>query len=151
MAAVISLLVTFSAAWFGSRFKPNAWYQGLSKPSWNPPNAVFAPVWTVLYLLMAIAAWLVWKRDGLSSAAMPLTLFTVQLVLNAVWSWLFFGRHNIQAALIDLLLLWAFVLATIASFYAVEPLAAILLIPYLLWVSFAGSLNWTIWRLNRRT
>ncbi len=147
--AVVWLVVTFGAAAIGARFLPDEWYRTLRKPAWNPPNKVFGPVWTALYLLMAAAAWLIWRKYGVATAILPLSFFILQLALNAAWSWLFFGRHEIRAALIDLGLLWAAILATIALFWGREMLAGVLLLPYLMWVSFAGVLNATIWRLNR--
>ena len=149
IGAAVWLALTFGAAWLGARFRPGAWYRHLAKPTWNPPNSIFAPVWTVLYLLMAIAAWLVWKRAGVADALLPLTLFLVQLLLNAAWSWLFFGLHRPDAALIDIVVLWVLILATLLAFWSREPLAGVLLLPYLAWVSFATALNWAIWRMNR--
>jgi benzodiazapine receptor len=149
LGAVVWLGLTFGAAWIGSRFLPDEWYRKLAKPTWNPPNAIFGPVWTVLYLLMAIAAWLIWKDYGVAGAIVPLALFIIQLTLNAMWSWLFFGRHRPQAALFDIVVLWVVILATLISFLQLELLAGILLIPYLVWVSFATVLNWAIWRMNR--
>lgn len=129
-------------------FMPGEWYAGLAKPAWNPPNWLFGPVWTVLYILMAVAAWLVWRRQGLAGAALPLLVFVVQLVLNAMWSWLFFGLQRPGVALAEILVLWVAILVTILLFFRVRSVAGILLIPYLLWVSFAAVLNFTIWRLN---
>ena len=150
LGAIVWLAVVFGAAFLGSRFLPDEWYRGLAKPAWNPPNSIFAPVWTVLYLLMAGAAWLVWSRDGVGGALIPLSLFIVQLLLNTAWTWLFFGRHRPDLALADILVLWIVLLATLLSFWKQETLAGALLIPYLAWVSFATVLNWTIWRKNRR-
>ena len=147
--AVGWLILTFGAAAIGARFLPDEWYRGLKKPAWNPPNWVFGPVWTVLYLLMAAAAWLIWRKYEIAAAIVPLSFFVLQLALNAAWSWLFFGRHEPGAAFIDLLALWVVILVTIILFWAREPLAGILLLPYLAWVSFAGALNGTIWRLNQ--
>ena len=142
------LILTFAAAALGARFLPDAWYRALKKPSWNPPNSVFGPVWTILYLLMAAAAWLVWRQYGIAGAIAPLGFFVLQLALNAAWSWLFFGRHEIAAAFLDILVLWAAIFATMLLFWRLVPVAGILLVPYLLWVSFAAVLNGTIWRLN---
>jgi len=142
------LVLTFAAAGVGSMFMPGEWYAGLAKPAWNPPNWLFGPVWTVLYILMAVAAWLVWRRQGLAGAALPLLVFVVQLVLNAMWSWLFFGLQRPGVALAEILVLWVAILVTILLFFRVRSVAGILLIPYLLWVSFAAVLNFTIWRLN---
>jgi benzodiazapine receptor len=148
IGAVGWLVLTFGAAALGARFLPDEWYRQLNKPTWNPPNSIFAPVWTVLYLLMAVAAWLVWRRYGINGALLPLTLFVVQLLLNAAWTWLFFGLHRIRDALIDIIVLWLVILTTLIAFWRLEPLAGILLVPYLAWVSFATVLTLTIWRLN---
>ncbi len=147
--AVVWLVLTFGAAAIGSRFLPDEWYRKLNKPSWNPPNWIFGPVWTLLYLLMAIAAWLVWRQLGFSNDILPESFFVVQLVLNILWSWLFFGRHQIEAALADLVLRWVAILITLILFWERQALAGVLLLPYLAWVSFAGILNWTIWKMNR--
>ncbi len=149
IGAVGWLVLTFGAAALGARFLPDEWYRKLKKPAWNPPNSIFAPVWTVLYLLMATAAWLIWRSYGINGALLPLALFIVQLLLNAAWTWLFFGLHRIRDALIDIMVLWLAILATLISFWRLEPLAGFLLVPYLVWVSFATVLTWTIWRLNR--
>ena len=142
------LVLTFGMAAVGARFMPDAWYRQLRKPAWNPPNKVFGPVWTTLYLLMAIAAWLVWRKAGIAAAVIPLAFFVLQLVLNTAWSWLFFGRHTLGGAFLELLALWIAILITLVLFWRVVPLSGILLVPYLAWVSFAGVLNGTIWRLN---
>ena len=140
--------VTFAAAWAGSRFMPGAWYAALSKPAWNPPNAIFAPVWSVLYGLMAVAAWLVWRRAGFSGAGAALGLFAVQLILNALWSYLFFGRHQPGLAFGDIVVLWVAILSVVLLFWRVDRVAGALLLPYLAWVGFAAYLNFTLWRLN---
>ena len=140
--------LTFSSAWVGSRFLPDTWYAQLKKPFWNPPNWVFAPVWTTLYTLMAIAAWLVGKQGGLKKNPLSLVLFVLQLALNAAWSWLFFGKHRPDVAVVELGALWTSIAATLVSFLRIKPLAGMLMLPYLAWVSFAGVLNLAIWRLN---
>lgn len=142
------LALTFAGAWLGSRFLPDQWYQQLPKPTWNPPNWIFAPVWTVLYLFMATAAWSVWNRYGIEGAVVPLLLFVVQLLLNAAWTWTFFGLHRPGMALVDIVVLWVVLLITLITFWGLEPLAGVLLLPYLAWVTFATALNWTIWRMN---
>ncbi len=125
------------------------WYVQLVRPEWNPPSWVFAPVWTLLYVVMAVAAWLYTVRAGsLSAASRGLTLFGVQLVLNAAWSWLFFGFRAPAAALVEILVLWVAILATTREFFALRRSAGWLMVPYLLWVSFAALLNAAIWRLN---
>jgi benzodiazapine receptor len=148
LGLVAALALTFSAAYVGSRFPVDDWYAALSKPAWNPPNWLFGPVWGILYLLMAIAAWLVWRKSGFAGAAIPLGVFVLQLGLNAAWSWIFFGRHELGLALIEILVLWCAILGTIIGFWRLNPISGILLVPYLLWVTFASVLNFTIWRLN---
>jgi tryptophan-rich sensory protein len=143
------LAVSFAAAWIGSRFMPGAWYASLAKPAWNPPNAIFAPVWTVLYVLMSVAAWLVWRRAGFAGAGAALVLFLGQLVLNALWSYLFFGLHRPDLALLDIVLLWVAILVVAVLFWRVDWRAGALIVPYLLWVGFASFLNFALWRLNR--
>jgi len=144
------LAASFAAAWIGSRYLPGAWYASLAKPAWNPPNWIFAPVWTALYALMAVAAWLVWRRAGFRGAAAALILFVAQLVLNALWSYLFFGLHRPDAALLDIVVLFAAILAVAALFWRQDWRAGALMIPYALWVGFASCLNFALWRLNPR-
>jgi translocator protein len=142
------LLVSFAAAWFGRQFTASDWYQTLERPAWAPPPWLFGPVWGVLYLLIAVAAWLVWKRHGFAGARTALALFLVQHVFNAAWSWVFFGLREPGWALAEIVALWALIVATIAAFWPKHRLAAVLLVPYLLWVTFAAALNFEIWRLN---
>ncbi len=139
------LALCFGAAAVGARFRPGPWYAALRKPAWNPPDWIFAPVWTLLYLLMAIAAWLVWRQAGV---APRLGLFLLQLALNAAWAWLFFGLQRPGLALAELAVLWLAVAATAVAFWSVLPLAGWLLVPYLAWVTFAGALNASLWRRN---
>jgi benzodiazapine receptor len=148
LGLVISLALCFGAGWFGSRFEPGNWYAQLAKPSWNPPNWLFAPVWSTLYAMMAVAAWLVWRRDGLRKSAIPLTVFVIQLVLNAAWTWLFFGLHRPALAFAEIVLLWMAILATVVLFWRRHGLAGALMVPYLAWVTFAACLNFALWRLN---
>jgi tryptophan-rich sensory protein len=137
----------FAAASTGAIFKPGAWYEGLSKPPWRPPNWLFGPAWAVLYTLIAVSAWLVWQAAGFGTA---LIVWSVHLVINAGWSWVFFGLRRPDLAFGWILLLWASIAATIAAFAPVSALAASLLAPYLAWVSFAAVLNLSIWRRNPR-
>ena len=125
----------------------HTWYQALSKPSWNPPAWLFGPVWTVLYLAMALAAWLVWLDHG-AGRREALLLFAVQLILNAAWSWLFFYGRAPGAALVDIVLLWVAIVATTAAFARLRRPAAWLMAPYLAWVTFAAALNAAIVHLN---
>jgi tryptophan-rich sensory protein len=150
-ALVVSLVVclgtgALGAAWTNTSL--STWYRTLEKPPWSPPDWVFGPVWTCLYIGMAIAAWLVWLKKGLPSSRVPLLLFTVQLILNGAWSFLFFGLRSPGLAFANIVLLWCAILATISSFWRVSTWAAALLGPYLAWVFFATFLNWTLWRMN---
>jgi len=124
------------------------WYQTLAKPPFNPPEWVFAPVWITLYVAMAVAAWLVWRRAEFADARRPLILFAAQLALNLLWSALFFGLQSPGWALVEIPFLWAAIAATTLAFRPASPLAALLLVPYLLWVSFAVVLNASVWWLN---
>jgi tryptophan-rich sensory protein len=144
------LIVSFAAAAIGGAATSQAgpFYTQLVRPEWAPPPSIFGPVWTVLYALMGVAAWLVWRVRGFRAARSALVLFLVQLALNALWSWLFFGWHRGALALADILLLWALIAATLISFWRIRPLAGALLVPYLLWVSFASVLNYSVWQLN---
>ena len=126
-----------------------AFYDSLVKPAWAPPGWLFGPVWTTLYLLMAVAAWLVWSRAGWAGARGALSLFVVQLVFNAAWSWIFFAWRRGTLALAEILLLLALIIATIVAFAPVHRLAALLLVPYLAWVIFATFLTYAVWRANR--
>jgi tryptophan-rich sensory protein len=123
-------------------------YATLDQPAWAPPSAVFGPVWTLLYMSMALAAWLVWRERGFARARGALGLFIVQLVLNALWSWLFFAWHRGAFAFVDIVALLALIVATIVSFAKIRRLAAWLLAPYLAWVSFATLLNYSVWQRN---
>jgi benzodiazapine receptor len=151
LALGISIGICFSAAGLGSMWTfpslPN-WYAELNKPSWNPPNSVFGPVWTTLYTLMALAAWLVWRERKTSAVAWPLILFAGQLILNALWSGIFFALHQPGWAFAEVLVLWLMILATSISFWRVRRAASLMLVPYLAWVAFAAVLNGAIWRLN---
>jgi tryptophan-rich sensory protein len=123
-------------------------YGQLAKPDWAPPASVFGPVWSLLYGLMAIAAWLVWREPASEQRKLALGLFVVQLVANALWSWLFFGWHNGTLAFGEVLLLLALVVATAISFWRIRRLAGALLLPYAAWVSFASALTWAVWQGN---
>ena len=142
------LLVCFAAGGIGSFFMPDAWYAAINKPTWNPPGWLFGPVWSALYAMMAVAAWLVWRQGGFAMQRRPLGVFFVQLALNSLWSPLFFGLHSPGLAFAEIILLWAAIATTITVFRRVHGVAALLLVPYLLWVSFASLLNFTLWRLN---
>jgi benzodiazapine receptor len=124
------------------------WYLTLRKPSWTPPNWVFAPVWTVLYCMIAISGWMVWRSSGLRSRAVPLVLFAVQLLLNLVWSYLFFGLRSPMLGALDITVLWLTIAAFAVVTWNLARPASLLFIPYLAWVTYAGALNWAVWLMN---
>jgi tryptophan-rich sensory protein len=124
------------------------WFAGLRKPSWNPPLWIFGPVWTLLYILMAVAAWLVWREGGWKERSWNLRLFVLQWLLNVLWTPLFFGMHLSGLAFAEIVVLWFAVAATMVLFWKVRKAAGVLLAPYLAWVSFAAALNFTIWQMN---
>lgn len=142
------LALCFAVAGFGSQFMPGPWFAQLEKPAWNPPGWVFGPVWTLLYAMMAVAAWRVWGRGGWTANRTALALFLAQLLFNGIWSWIFFGLRNPGLAFADIIILWVTLLATVVAFRRVAPVAGWLMAPYLGWVTFASALNFTIWRLN---
>ena len=144
------LLLTFAAAATGAAASASAaaFYQQLARPHWAPPGWVFAPVWSVLYVLMGVAAWLVWRAHGFMRARSALILFVVQLIANALWSWVFFVWHQGGLAFAEVLLLWVLIVGTVVAFWRLNTLAAVLLLPYLAWVTFASALTFSIWKLN---
>lgn len=144
------LLLSLAAAALGGLFPPGDWYAQLNKPSWHPPNWIFGPVWTALYILMAVAAWLVWWRGGFAGQSQALGLYLLQILLNALWTPLFFGLHHPALAFAEIILLWVALLSTVLVFWKTHRLAGALLIPYLAWVTFAAVLNFSLWRLNRQ-
>lgn len=138
---------SFAAASTGGVFRPGAWYAALRKPPWTPPNWAFPVVWSILFCAIAVSGWLVWEAAG--AAAWPaIAVFAAHLVVNAAWSWLFFGLRRLDLAMADVALLWAMIAALIALFAPISALAALLLAPYLLWVSIAALLNWRMIALN---
>ncbi len=128
----------------------DSWYVMLRKPPWNPPNGLFGPVWTSLYTMMAVSAWLTWRHRANDPAAVRFAVgwFGMQLVLNALWSWVFFAWQQPGWAFVEILFLWMAIVATICSEWRISRIAALLMVPYLAWVTFAATLNGTIWRLN---
>jgi len=147
------------AAWLASSFVTGAigavasasaasFYGELLQPSWAPPAWLFGPVWSVLYVLMGIAAWLVWREYGFRGAPTALKLYVAQLIANALWTWIFFVWHQGLLSLLEILVLWFLIAGTILSFWRLHRLAALLLVPYLAWVSFATALTASLWRLN---
>jgi tryptophan-rich sensory protein len=153
VSLIAFLVIVFLAAGIGGLATAQgngggSWYDALDKPAGTPPSWVFGPVWTVLYILMAVAAWRVWQVSGLRAARWSMVLFFVQLALNATWSVLFFGAHEIGWAFVELVVLWVAIASTLAAFLSHSGLAAGLFAPYLLWVSYAGWLNLRLWQLN---
>ena len=143
-------LVSFAASAVGAlaSIQARSFYGQLAQPAWAPPPWLFGPVWTILYALMAIAAWMVWRSGGFHANRTALSLFLAQLALNALWSWLFFAWHRGALAFVDIVVLWLLIVATLVAFWRVRPLAGALLIPYLFWVCFASALNYSVWQLN---
>lgn len=147
---IISILLCLIVGFLGSIFTSKSvstWYSTLNKPSFNPPSWVFAPVWTILFILMGISFYLVWN-SGNKNINLAILFFIIQLVLNVLWSLFFFGMQSPLYALIDIVFLWIMILLTIIQFYLILPLSAYLMIPYILWVSFAAVLNFILWKLN---
>lgn len=142
--------MTFTAAAIGAFASVQAgmFYLQLLRPAWAPPGWLFGPVWSVLYLLMAIAAWLIWRAQGWRGAGLALGLFVVQLAVNALWTWLFFVWHQGAWAFAEIVLLWGLIVGTIVAFWSRQKIAALMLLPYLLWVSFATALTYAMWTLN---
>lgn len=142
------IALSFLPAVIGGAPSSRGTYEALVEPAWAPPGWLFGPVWTVLYLLMGIAAWLVWRERGWSGARGVLTLFVVHLAFNGLWTWLFFAWGLRGWAFAEILVLWLLIAAVLAGFWRVRRLAGLLLVPYLAWVTFAAALNFAIWRLN---
>lgn len=145
----VFVVMCFSVAAVGAAFPPGPWYEGLQKPWFNPPGWLFGPVWSLLYLLMAIAAWRIWCDGSWREHRLALGLFVLQLALNGLWSPLFFGLHRMDLALLVLAALWIVLVLTIVRFFRTSRLAGALLLPYLAWVSFAGVLNYSLLSLNQ--
>jgi tryptophan-rich sensory protein len=145
-----SLLASFATAALGGFASINAasFYGQLVQPPWAPPAWLFGPVWTALYVLMGVSAWLVWRKHGFRGAGAALAIYAAQLVANALWSWLFFAWQQGAMAFAEIVVLWLLVALTIRMFWRLHRTAAILLVPYLAWVSFAAALNFALWRLN---
>lgn len=147
---IILLAIMVIVGTFGARASINApgFYAELAKPDWAPPAGVFGPVWTLLYLMMTVAAWLVVRTRRWAGSRIEMSVYFLQLLLNALWSWLFFAWRNGNGALIDIALLWLAIVCNVVLFWRVQRWAGILLVPYLLWVSFAAALTWSVVRLN---
>ena len=150
LGLVAWILVSFTAASIGAFASITAasFYGQLARPNWAPPSWLFAPVWSVLYVLMAFSAWLVWRSHGFKAGRTALVLFISQLAANALWTWLFFAWRQGAAAFVEILILWILIVATVASFWRLNTLAGVLMIPYLAWVTFACALTLSVWRLN---
>ncbi|MEM9121873.1 MAG: TspO/MBR family protein [Pseudomonadota bacterium] len=145
MSLLVFIALVFIAALSGAIFRPGDWYEGLRKPSWNPPNWMFPTVWTALYAMIAAAGWIVWQEAGLGLA---IGLWGLQLVLNAAWSVFFFGMRRMDLAFFEVCLLWLSIAAFMGVALPISPLAAALFVPYLVWVTIAAALNLSVWRMN---
>lgn len=151
LGLIVSMVICFAASAVGALFTTpqiDGWYATLDRPGFAPPNWVFGPVWTILYAMMAVAVWMIWKTERSRSRVVPLTLFAIQLILNVFWSVLFFGMQNPFLAFLEIILLWILILSTILSFTQYSKPAAFLMVPYWLWVTFAMVLNYGFWTLN---
>ena len=153
-AQAIGLLVwvalSYAAAAVGAiaSIDAGSFYEQLARPAWAPPGWIFGPVWSALYLLMSVAAWLVWREQGAKGLALALALFLIQLAANALWSWLFFAWRYGALAFVEVLVLLALIVATLAAFWRIRRVAGLLLLPYLAWVCFASVLTWAVWQRN---
>jgi len=145
---VVSIFIAFLPGMFGSQFRPGEWYAALAKPVFTPPGWVFPVVWPILYFIMGVAAWMVWKRRGFHGAKLALACYAIQLVLNGVWSWLFFGLKRPDLAFYEIIALWLAVAATLMTFDRHHRTAAAIMLPYLAWITFATVLNGAIWWIN---
>lgn len=145
MAAAIFVVIVLAAASSGAIFKPGAWYENLRKPGWTPPNWAFPVVWSILYVMIGYAGWLVWTTVGWS---LPMAFWALQMVVNALWSYFFFGQRRMGLALIDVAVLWLSVALFILTALPVSPMASLLFVPYLAWVTAAATLNYSVRRLN---
>ncbi len=143
------LVIAMGAASSGAVFKPDLWYASLSKPRWCPPDWLFPVAWSVLYLTIAIAGWLVWCVSGFKGAEIAFLVFGMHLVLNFTWSVIFFGLKRMDWAFYEIVLFWVTLVVTILLFYEISRTAAYLLLPYLMWATFAGALNYAVWRMNK--
>lgn len=137
------VVVAFMPAATAALVDTGTWYESLATPAWTPPSWVFGPVWTVLYLLMGIAAWRIWAKQGFGdrSTRLALVLFLAHLILNAAWTWLFFGLHMLAAASVEIVVLWATILVLVVLFWKRDRMAGVLFVPYLLWVTYAVTLS----------
>ncbi len=151
LSTILSVAVFFSlvflVAMSGAIFKPGPWYETLDKPSWTPPNWMFPVVWSALYVMIAVAGWRVYREAGL--VMLPFAVYLLQLALNAAWSALFFGIRRADLAYVDVVALWIAVAVNIALFLPIDPVAGWLLVPYLVWVTIASCLNFSVWRRNK--
>ncbi len=145
----VFLAICLGAASSGAFFKPDAWYASLRKPPWCPPDWLFPLAWGVLYLTIASAGWLVWQVSGFMGAEKALVIFCLHLILNFAWSVIFFGLKRMDWAFFEIVLFWGTLVITILLFYQINRTAAYLLLPYLAWATFAGTLNYSVWQLNK--
>lgn len=152
IAFIVNIAITLAVGAIGSYFtlhSVNTWYRTIAKPSFNPPDAVFGPVWTTLYILIGISAYLVWqKRAQIEHFPRTIAIYFIQLILNLMWSFIFFYAHQIGVALVEIVFLLVFVIINALVFYKIDKTAGLLFIPYILWVSFASFLTYSIFQLN---
>lgn len=147
LALAVFMAANFVAASSGAIFRPGDWYASLSKPAWTPPNWAFPVVWSILFLMNAVSGWLVWQTAGMAAGS-ALGVYAASLAINACWSGVFFGLRRMDLGLVNVVLLWGSILAVAVLFWPHSPVAAILQLPYLLWVTIAATLNFTVLRMN---
>ena len=148
-ALLAFLVIGFLPAVAGAMFRPGDWYRQLDKPCWHPPNWLFGPVWMALYATIGLSGWLLWRKAGFSDTLPAFSIYAAQMALNAIWSPIFFGLRRPGLALLEIGVLWVSIAGTVAAFLTVDIWAALVLLPYLAWVTFAAVLNHAIWRRNR--
>ncbi|MEO0542390.1 MAG: TspO/MBR family protein [Pseudomonadota bacterium] len=144
-SAIVISIAVFLTACSGAVFKPGDWYLSLNKPSWTPPGWAFPVVWTVLYVMIAYSGWIIWQAQGFGAV---FSLWVLQLLLNGAWSWLFFGRRRMDQAMVDVSAMWLVIATYIVLAAPVSPVASLLFVPYLIWVTIAAALNWRVWKMN---
>jgi tryptophan-rich sensory protein len=150
LALVMSLTICYAVSFVGAMASINAkqFYASLVQPSWSPPGWLFGPVWIILYTMMGLSAWMIWRKNGFNAHRSSLLLYLFHLIPNALWGWLFFSWHLGAASFINIIVLWLLILITIFAFFRINKPAAMLLVPYLCWVSFAAALNYALWQNN---
>ncbi len=148
LSLFVFIAICFAAAMTGAFFQPGKWYEALEKPPWTPPNWVFPLVWTVLYGMIAAAGWIIWRTAPGDAVTLPIAVWGVQILFNAAWSPVFFGLRRMDLGMVVVTGMWLSILGCIVVFWPISATAALLMVPYLVWVTIASALNWSVWRRN---